>query len=261
MEYNVVVMNLDRRTDRWEICHKTLLSQGVPQEGITRFSAYDGRNYSSLTEAVEVARKQCGGSLPRMLKPVEKDLTIGIGNYCLRWGFFTVLLEISSQSNDELTLVMVDDHQMNYTYREVCDQLERLYNAYGEINIIQYMPQIENTNNVIPETRTVPKVPNLRFGLGGRGDAIILYGPTGAHKFLDVVNNEEKFKDNMQIPMGSSGSLVTLKRIRDRGYLSPLLHAYTHIGDQQGCYSVFQAPGGSHLDVPPGFDMTQDRKT
>lgn len=252
MDYNVVVTNLDRRTDRWEICHKTLLFQGVPQERIKRFSNHDARNYSTLEEAQDDARKQYWGSLPRILRPVPSDEAIG--HYCWRWSYFDVLVSIANQANNELTLVLVDDWQMRYTYDEICEQLERLSDHYGSVNIIQYLPNRENLTNIVPE------VPKLRFGLNGQGDPAMLFSPEGARQFLDVANNEDKYNDDMQIPsVREDRKIDTFQRQAGRGHISAYVYLYTVLGGQKGCYSVARADGVQHLVVPDDYNFSQDR--
>ena len=232
MEYQVIVPNLERRTDRWLLCLGALLGQGVSPERIIRFCAHDGRDYSTVEEARDAALRQFDSPfLQRVLSNVPS-------NFCWRWTYYNILHLIASSElrNPRIPiLVLIDDTAVRFTYREIENHLDRVTQESDEFCMIQYnIARFGDKRFPLEDLLKLNEATGFQRGIGGMGDRATIFTKTGALKFLSYL-------DATDIP---------------RGPEQAFWH-FAHDCDQSGCYSM----KGRNWDPlgNPFIDGTQDR--
>lgn len=180
-----LIPNLDRRTDRWQVCHEKLIDRGVPSENIEKFPSYDGRQYPDLSAVKTEASQTFGGTLPPFLKVGDWDRF----DFCWRWTWYAMLHKIQQSNNVKSVayLTLIDDWEILMDYGELCSYLEMLEKISGELHMLQ----LGLSPNPIPG-KCVSDISLFQHGLAGRCDCAMIYTPVGARYLLRYANGLPK---------------------------------------------------------------------
>ena len=235
MEYQVIVPNLERRTDRWLTCLGILIEQGVPLNRIIRFLSYDVANYKGVQDARDEASTMHDTPYFRL------DMTDHVGVFCCKWTFYSVLRVIADGSiGDEglPTLFIIDDMKMEFNYDQIKHHIDVLSSLESPFRMIQYNrnpidPSRIYTNFDRPEIKSLP---GFQKGIGGPGDWAIMFTSQGARDLLTLMDSDEKLAGTY------------------------LCHCMWHFGDersQEGCYSVKE--NSVSQVYHPYIDIAEDR--
>ena len=236
MEYQVIVPNLERRTDRWLTCLGILIGQEVPSNRIIRFLSYDGANYKHVQEARDEALAMHDTPYFRM------DMTDHVGVFCCKWTFYSILRAIADGivGNEELpTLFLIDDMRMKFNYNQIKHQINVLSSLESPFRIIQYNrnpidPSRIYTNFNRPE---IESLPGFQKGIGGPGDWATMFTSQGARDLLALIDSDGRFAGKH------------------------LCHYIWHFGNkrnQEGCYSVKE--NAVSQECHPYTDSFRNRK-
>lgn len=190
---NVIVPNLDRRSDRWKHVTAHLVERGVPENRIKRFPSFDGRNYISLFMAQEAARSYFNGELPAYLKRTGAPRTAT--EYCWNWTWYSILWHISTAPIDHeapFTLVLIDDHQLLIDYDELVGEISLLLEHGEAPDIIQLsIPNPKHYSYKAGRPAVTPSSRLLR-GMGGRSDSGVVMSASGARTLMRCANDQNK---------------------------------------------------------------------
>lgn len=159
------------------------MKREVPSVNITRFSAYDHRDYTTYDYAKHAAKEKFGGKLPPFL---NRDYWHK-SEYCWLWTWYTIIHKVSHFEHG-FYLVLVDDCEIKISYGVLCrniQQLKRVSN--NEIRIISLELRVFRVCR-----KTVRDNDIFQYGLAGRGDMGIIYTPIGAQFMLEWANKNSE---------------------------------------------------------------------
>ena len=126
-----LVPNLDKRSDRWEHCRHSLISNGVPSANIYRFAALDGLQYlppcgnHQCLSLIEKAAADYVGRLPLCLR---NRIGMYLPEYAWLVTWYACLKRISLFCEPEYVCLLIDDWILRDTsYRQLLDFINVLH--------------------------------------------------------------------------------------------------------------------------------------
>ena len=234
MEYQVIVPNLERRTDRWLTCLGVLLGQGVPPDRIIRFCAHDGKDYDTVQQAKEDALSQYDSNYLRNRSPHVAS------RFCWQWTYYSILHAIANGVVDSSipSMILVDEVViLATTFDLIRDQLKHLSHRDALLRIVQYnISAFGDTMFPLKDLKPVNGLPGFQHGIGGMGDRATVFTPAGAGHF-------SSFLDTNATCAGQNP---------EQNYWY-----FAHEADQAGCYSTSSYRCADWKI--PYVDNTQDR--
>lgn len=178
MNLYVVVPNLDRRPNRWNVCQSLLLQAGTPPENIIRIASKDGSDYGSINE-IKLDAQNYFGTLPEWLEHnPHRNLTTEVAwNYT----WYICLETISNFSEGDYGLLLIDDIKLLVSFSELVTHVARLARKHP-IKMIGI-----SLCDSIRHRRLIPDTP-FQFGLTTELDTGNIFSPAGARFYQDYAN-------------------------------------------------------------------------
>lgn len=232
MDFNVVVPNLEKRTDRWLTCIGILLGQNTPKSKIIRFLSYDACDYKTFEEAKSAALAM--HDTPYFAADTNWR---SIPKFCCRWTFYSIIRLIANGSLGECpSLFLIDDMRMTCPYHEISRHINMLSKLERPFRMIQYAFLKAVAPRYCFDRPPVESLPVFQHGIGGPGDWGIVFTPQGARDLLDLIDSDARFAGE---------------------YLSNLLWEFGNERNQEGVFSTQKRM--VTLVFHPWYSAFQDR--
>ena len=179
MLLKAIVPNLDRRTERWNPCYDKLIQLShFPPSKVQRFSAFDYKEYKTLSSAKEHAT-QYFGALPTFL---AKE--VGVSELCWLFTWYAMIDHISGQSPCQYYMMLVDDCHVTMEY----NQLRYSIDLFNDTRHLAAIIQISRNPKRLRCGRLFEALDIWQYGLCGRTDAGVIVNSIGAKILMDTVN-------------------------------------------------------------------------
>ena len=181
IDLQIIVPNLDRRTDRWNACFSKLESAGVPRPVITRHSAHDYKDIESYPES---ALRRQFGSVPAWLN--EEKWNYSASNFAWCWTWYEILERISRCTTpNTLYMILIDDMQLLMPYEQLTHSTSALA-AHYTVNAI-----FAGRHYREPEGKPIVPIkdnPAFQFGAHAPSDCGTIFSPNGATAMIQWAN-------------------------------------------------------------------------
>lgn len=181
IDLQIIVPNLERRTDRWNACFSKLESAGVPRPVITRHSAHD---YKEIESYPESALRRQFGSVPAWLN--EDKWNYSASNFAWCWTWYEILEHISRCTTpNTLYMILIDDMQLLMPYEQLTHSTTALA-AHHTVNVI-----FAGRHWLEPEEKPIVRIkdnPAFQFGLYAPNDSGTIFSPNGATAMIQWAN-------------------------------------------------------------------------
>lgn len=189
----VMLINLDRREDKYWFAMGVLLHLGYHRELIERFSAHDGQAYKSVKDVHDAAIAD-GFPIFAEWESSRKTQAAWFYTWCC------ALREIADK--DKTTLLLIDDilPKPFWTYDRMSMLVGNCYTLDESFRIIQLM-YTRFAHELYDPHQHYNTI--LAKGLAGSGDQANIFSPSGAAHLLDVCTKSH-------CPKTSHGSLEIL---------------------------------------------------
>lgn len=183
-EVHTMVLNLERREDRWWFALGSLKTLQFPDDVIQRFITYDGLDYPDK-DAVWKAAIADGFDYLSDFDPYTRRMAAWV------WSWRSALRLISESG--KTTLVLIDDYVLKHgwTYDRVCglvDACIRREPEHGEFRILQ-LAHTHRTDEAIKHLHE-PYTTMLARGLAGTANYATIITPPGADLLLEIGRTE-----------------------------------------------------------------------
>ncbi len=198
----VLIMNLDRRADKYWFAMGVLSLLGYLPKHIDRFSAHDGQDYADA-KAVHDAAVADGFPKFSEYESDNKRRTAWFWTWC------SALRQITE--SDETVLLLIDDilPAPFWTYGRMNSLVRRCYGLDEQFRMLQLM-HTRMAHEVYDPHHFFNEV--LARGLAGSGDQANVFNPDGAAHLLDICTKSPG-------PAGPHGSLEILFQSEDQSGL------------------------------------------
>lgn len=251
MNLKVIVPNLDRRPDRWDMCLQELKNAGFDDSDITRWPAHDGSEWDNVTDALIDVWKYYKGNVPPYLYRENWN----VGNYAWSWTWYEILHHIA-HAGDGLTLVIQDDFRLNpYSMNGAPIKnvaylksiLKMLLEESDDFLFLQLFCRAQPSiyaietrkRRIIPYPQFHPKNSDIYCGTSGSGDAAVVYSASGAQAIMDCANEfpnkaTEVVFDYFSETRSQEGCYSTVGQIKENGDHVQFVIPTTQDGEHDG---------------------------
>ena len=178
----VIIPNLDRRPNKWDICYSRLLAAGTPGQNIMRVPSYDGSHYHTITEIKTDAQRHFT-KLPNWLAYEKKKRQPT--EFAWNWTWYTCLQIISNFPDNHLGLLLIDDVELLVPFTTLESHISQL--------VLNHSIKMINLNLVVSKNNKLrhrPCIPNtvFQYGLATEYDLANVFTPAGARFYLAFAN-------------------------------------------------------------------------
>ena len=243
MNLSVIVPNLDRRPDRWEVCYAALIRSGFAHIEIERWPALDGSQWQNTSDALIDRWKHYDGNVPPFLFKENWST----GNYGWSCTWYSILEHIATLRPSQLKLIIQDDYRLLHPEKDASvlrSILEMILEDERQFKFLQMCPrslpsiwgQETGKCRVIPYPQLHPKLAEVYCGTSGAGDAAWICSPAGAKAVMDCAN---------EFPNKAT---------------EVVFDYFSETQDQAGCYSTTESWAFMSNDIN-GQRFTNDRNT
>ena len=176
----VMILNLERREDRYYFALGSLKTLEFPDHVIDRFITYDGRDYPDV-ETIKKAAIADGFNYLKDFEPYSRTTAAWI------WSWRCALREIADK--DKTTLLLIDDYTLKHgwTYYRVCrliDECRRRARSHGKLRILQ-LSHTHRSDEVIKHLHE-PYSSMLAKGIAGTSNYATILTGAGAELLLKI---------------------------------------------------------------------------
>ena len=223
---HIMIMNLEKREDKWWFALGWLAHRGVPFSGlnalwgdtIIRFISHDGEHYGD-TESVIDAAVADGFDFFPLFSSIEKYRDVA---WC--WTWCSALRKIVEMN--KTVMLLIDDSLPLWDWRRLCSLVVPCHEGESEHGAFRAL----QLNTELPLNKIIPTPPEpyssvLAKGFRGKGDYGFILNASGAQMLL---NKKTTDPPGSVIPCGDITEIAR-DGIENKEYYSGLWHTLENI--------------------------------